>query len=378
MEETNLNIYIDGTPLSRKIDGIGSYSINLLSSLASIYKKHSFTIILFRGDLVPEIADKFSNISTDTIPYKRKAYSATFKLLKPLPINKHLTKNPDYVIYPNFVCYPYISGARKLTIVHDLSYVDLPEYTEPKNLKFLRKFVPFSIKDSSLVGSITKYSAKRVAEENNLNVNDVVVIPPSAPDHKEVSKEKSGSILTDLGISKKYILFIGTLQPRKNIVNIIRSYSKLNKELREEYSLVLAGGAGWNSDEINKEIEKAKTNFDVITTGYINETQKSALYSNCSVFFFPSRYEGFGMPVLEAMEQGVPVIASSNTGITEAAGNAALFVDPDNTNDMEGKLRKVLVDTKLQKELANNGYKQVKNFSWDNSARILGKAIGLE
>jgi alpha-1,3-rhamnosyl/mannosyltransferase len=181
----------------------------------------------------------------------------------------------------------------------------------------------------------------------------------------------------EMGITGKYVLFLGNIEPRKNIVRLVRAYENLPVTLRNKYSLVLAGGVGWNNDEIAKTIENSvASGHKVITTGYVSEKQRASLYKNASVFAFPSLYEGYGLPVLEAASYGVPVVASDLSVLREVMGQGAAYCDPMKTSSITETLRAVLESKAVRARLVDGGSAAVSDKSWDRVAKSIYKRIG--
>ena len=174
---------------------------------------------------------------------------------------------------------------------------------------------------------------------------------------------------TKFGIHSKYILFLATIEPRKNLVRLLQAYQKLPNAIKAEYILVLAGGKGWLDDEINQLVTELGDR--IIKTGYLNEADKPALYSGASVFAFPSVYEGWGMPAQEAMACGAPVVVSINSSLPEVVGEAGLMVDPFSVSAITKGIEKVLTDPKLAAAMRQKGLIQAKKFTWEAAGQKL-------
>lgn len=173
------------------------------------------------------------------------------------------------------------------------------------------------------------------------------------------------------------VLFVGTLEPRKNLVNLIRAFDQLRSE-GTTASLILAGGWGWQSREIKLAVNGSAYAADIKTPGYVSEAQKTYLYRHATVLAFPSYYEGFGMPPLEAMSLSLPVVTSNISSLPEVVGNAALLVSPDSTAEIAAALRQVITDASLRERLKQAGLIQSKKFSWRNTADVtLGVLISI-
>ena len=188
--------------------------------------------------------------------------------------------------------------------------------------------------------------------------------------HRPASKQSIDRVKTKYGIKGQYILYTGTLEPRKNIVGILEGYSALPKNILSSYTLVLAGGKGWLDEEIEEKLTELKE-LNIIRTGYVADEDLPALYSGATVFVYPSFYEGFGMPPLEAMACGTPVITSNNSSLPEVVGEAGIMIDAKDTKTLTESIEKVISNTKLQNEMIKKGIKQAKKFSGEESAKKL-------
>ena len=182
--------------------------------------------------------------------------------------------------------------------------------------------------------------------------------------NKNVNK---GSSITNFRNS--YVLFVGTLEPRKNLRRLLEAYSMLPKDIQYEYNFVIAGGAGWGNDKVQDIIYELGIEKFVIVLGYVRNEDLRELYKKCSLFTMPSLYEGFGLPLLEAMSLGVPVLTSNISSMPEVTSNAAILVDPMSTISIKNGLEKILLDSELREKISLKGKIQSKNFSWDKSAK---------
>ena len=168
-------------------------------------------------------------------------------------------------------------------------------------------------------------------------------------------------------LSQNYILCLGTIEPRKNIERIVKAFKNYKKEVKNDLKLVIVGNKGWKYENIMKLIESMGT--EIIITGYIDEEDKIPIYKLAQFFTFPSLYEGFGMPVLEAMASGVPVVTSNVSSLPEVAGDATILVDPLSEDEIFEAYKKILSDKKLQREMIKKGLEQAKKFQWKKICR---------
>jgi glycosyltransferase involved in cell wall biosynthesis len=183
------------------------------------------------------------------------------------------------------------------------------------------------------------------------------------------NKKEIEGIKRKYGISKKYILFVGTIEPRKNLLRLLSAFEKLKNKFKE-YQLVIVGQIGWMTEKFFEKLKNLPENVkrDIILTGYIPREDMVFLYNGCELFIYPSLYEGFGIPVLEAMSCGVPVITSNVSSLPEVGGDACVYVNPYDEEDILYKMEKVLSSEELKNEMSKKGLERAKLFSWEKTA----------
>ena len=272
-------------------------------------------------------------------------------------------------VFPNFIRWP-LARSPSVIVIHDLVVFDMPEYAHPKNVEFMTRHIPTSVEKADLIVAVSESSKQTLCRQFKVDPAKVIVTHLAAgPEYAPCSSDTVAAVRARYGIFGKYMLYLGTVEPRKNIEGIIRAYRALPKKLREEYSLVLAGGSGWRDEGIQQAIKEARMAGErVIATGYVDMDEKPALFSGAELFLFPSHYEGFGLPVVEAMQCGTPVITADNSSLPEAGGEAVVYVDSNNDEQLIDAMKQVLTDEKLRKKLIAKGFEQAKKFSWQKSA----------
>jgi glycosyltransferase involved in cell wall biosynthesis len=224
--------------------------------------------------------------------------------------------------------------------------------------------------------TVSQFSKDTLVKKFNVDPDKILVthVPPHPLD--PMSQDEAHKILAKMKVTKKYILAVGTLEPRKNFERLIAAYGLLDSKLRDEYSLIIVGGGGWNNAELFAAADDAqKHGLDLIMPGYVTEEQKAALYTAAGLVTVPSLYEGFGMQLLEAMDVTVPVVASDIPVFHEVAGNAAHYVNPASAQAIADGIAKVLTDAKLSQQLTQNGAKQVATYSWDKVANDVYEGV---
>lgn len=370
-----MKIFVEGNSISNQRSGIGQYTKRLFESISKIDKFNTYTFFSF-WFITKKIMPK--PIFGKKIHYKYirfipgKLFNFLFKKNINLPIDKLIREKADLYIFPNFVIWPISSEERCWSVIYDVSYIEYPEYSDKKNREYLKSFVGKTVDRSEKIITISE-NAKNEIEKYYPNSSGKITIISPAVDHEEYYPRKIDEvkrIKSKFKITKEYILYTGTLEPRKNIVGLLNAYSELPKNIRDNFQLVLAGGKGWLDEEIEAKLNDLK-DLNIIRTGYVEDQDLPALYSGATVFVYPSFYEGFGMPPLEAMACGTPVITSNNSSLPEVVGDAGIMVDAKDTKTLTKNIEKVLKSKKLQAEMTKKGIKQAKKFSWEKSAKKL-------
>lgn len=286
----------------------------------------------------------------------------------------YLLKNKlrDYIYHePNFVFYPH-DGLKVLT-VHDVGMFDHPEYLPPGRARFLQQQMRHSmaIADALLVSC--QFTKKRLLELTSVDEQKIhILAPPAKNIFKPRNESETQPYLDKFSLThKKYILCVATLEPRKNLTRLIHAYCELSKDLRDYYPLVLVGNKGWMYDELMTTIQK-KNEKNIHLLRYIDEETLLRLYSGANIFVFPSLYEGFGTPVLEAMQSGVPVITSNVSSLPEVCGESGVLIDPHDTTALTQAMTSLLTaSSSRHQQLVENSLKRSTMFSWESFAKKL-------
>ena len=389
-----MNIYIDATSLLRKPDGVGRYGSSVVSQLLARDHDNHYRALAFADDRPKFKAIPPAELKYEYLPLPRQIYNQWFKRIGQVSINRWLKKRPDVVIYPNFVNFPKIKNTKSIVVIHDLAYLEAPqtltkrslgklEKVVPKsfvrpNLHYLEKFVPRALEQATAVVAVSEETRDAIAAQYGLNASDITVIP-NAVDEKFFSRrsaEELQAVRVKYGLPDDFILFLGTIEPRKNIMNLLEGYASLPAKLREQYPLVLAGKKGWNSEGIDQRVQELlEEGNSILTTGFVDDEDLPALLKAANLLLWPSIHEGFGLPILEAMAAGTPVVTSDLAPMNRLGEDAALFVTPDKPVTITSAVRRVLESPKLAKEMTKKGKLVAKKHRWDNSAQAMLELI---
>lgn len=366
-------IGIDGNEanVKRRV-GIGEYAFELLMELSSskfIIQNLKFVIYLKDEPL-------------EDMPNENENWK--YRVLRPgklwtqwrLPLDLYLNKNrPDVFFSPSHYA-PRFSPVASVISVMDLSYLYFSQMFNKSDLLQLRNWTAYSVKNAKKIITISKSSKNDIINSYGVASERVVVTYPGIKKFVSLSPHiyAMNQLKTEYKISENYILFVGTLQPRKNIERLIEAFAlmlnhaELNPELRQNLQLVIVGKKGWLYEEILNSPRKFGIENKVRFLENIDDEELTVFYKHAICFVLPSLYEGFGLPVLEAMNNSCPVITSNVSSLPEAGGNACLYIDPEDPVDIAEKLLKLTTDEKLRHELIEKGKKQIQKFNWEKTA----------
>ena len=364
-------IGIDYTSALSQGGGIGRYTRELIAALAAFDAQTPYVLFAAgqrASTLPPAPGPNFGwTPSAITSEWFARLWG---RARLPLPVERW-TGPLDLFHSPDFTLPPLRRGTRSLLTVHDLSFIRTPETAAPGLRAYLNRAVPYSVA-----------RADHVLADSEATRQDLIALYRTPPDKVSVLYSAvdsrfrpvtSPSALSamraryDIG-DGPYILSVGTIQPRKNYPRLIEALRRLD---RPDLRLVIAGGRGWLDSPLYDLVRSHKLEDRVKFLGFVADADLPALYSAASVFAFPSLYEGFGLPVLEAMACDVPVVTSRVSSLPEVAGEAALLIDPLDVDDLAAALSRVLVDSAERHRLITAGRRQAQSFSWDVAARQL-------
>jgi glycosyltransferase involved in cell wall biosynthesis len=273
------------------------------------------------------------------------------------------------VLHVQYVGPPRHRGALVVTI-HDLAFLRVPR-TFPR-LQALRLGwqVPINARRAAVVITASAYSKRDIQNAYGIPKSRIVTIPQAADPNLSAVRDPTAieAVKGELGIAHRYVLSVGRLNARKNLLGLLHAFERVRPSLEEPTQLVIAGPRDYQADELDRAIASSPYRTDVLRVGYVRHDKLPALISGATAFVYPSFFEGFGFPPLEAMMCGVPVICSAVTSLPEVVGNAALLVDPSRVEDIAAAMRAVLGDPGLRASLIRKGWARASRFDWQTSA----------
>jgi glycosyltransferase involved in cell wall biosynthesis len=374
-----LRIAIDAHSVGTGLGGNESYATNLIKALAEIDPVNQYTLYVTKQEALDRFSNRWPNFSVRaTLPH-------TPLIRIPLTLSAELRKNPVDVLHVQFTAPPF-SPCPVVVSIHDLSFEHLPQTFKWRSRKQLRITVRRSAREAAQVIALSEFARRDIITTYKVRPEKVSVIPLSAPTHFSPvqDEEELQRVRQTYGIEGEYILAVGAIQPRKNLSRLVAAYSRL-RWARPEVKLpklVLVGKCAWLFDETLRTIKELEVSNSVIVTGYVPETDLPALYSGALCFVYPSYFEGFGLPPLEAMKCGAPVIAGDKTSLPEVVGDAGMLVDPFDVDNIASAIQRLITDPDLRKQLRVKGLQHAKRFDWQETARqtlsVYKKAAGTD
>jgi len=343
--------------VSREPVGTEHYSIEVIRGLTALETEHRFRLYYNQPPLCFPEAPK---AELRIMPFPR--------LWTHLRLSwEMMTRPPDVLFVPAHVL-PIIHPRCSLVTVHDLGYLYYPEAHPPFQRWYLRWSTAYNAWAATHVIADSETTKQDLVQHCRTPAGKISVVYPGR-DESLVPVENQTlieAVKARYGLSRPYVLYLGTLQPRKNLVRLVEAWAKASVR---GYQLVLAGKKGWLYENLFRRVRELGLENSVIFPGYVPRTDLAPLLSGAAAFILPSLYEGFGFPVLEAMSCGTPVICSNLSSLLEVAGDAALLVDPTDTEALAAALIRLLEDTRLRAELQERGFRQTRRFSWTTCAQ---------
>jgi glycosyltransferase involved in cell wall biosynthesis len=381
-----LKVVVDATPVQPKPSGVGLYVANLIDSLHKLQVREEFQLgIAYQPGLknwlsgnvsIPAFINQFPNIYLVPIPVR---LSSLLLSLSPTPLISGYFEQrfdyPDIVQGTNYSVY-CCGNSKRIINIYDLVFIKYPDYIDSVVQQY-EKRIKQCLKWTDLVITISESSKRDVVEYLGVDPNRVYVTPLASRYSSEYLSEEQSERLKasiDYDFSIPYLLFVSTIEPRKNITSIIEAFNRLKQKHKIEHHLVLIGRKGWHYEPIFAAIENSPWNNQIHHLDYLSDELVALFYSQADAFVYPSHYEGFGLPVLEAMTLGTPVITSNTSSLPEVAGEAALLVDPDDSTSLADAIVKVISDSHLRAELIGKGKERAKLYSWERTAQETLKA----
>jgi glycosyltransferase involved in cell wall biosynthesis len=376
-------IFIDALSIvPNHLSGVGHNTLELIKAINQTAKDQespqiNLVVPLWKRQAL--VKYKFdTRIRIKTVPLPARGMELLLRLNLLPPVDLFLGKGT--YIFPNYRNWPLLKS-NSYTYIHDTVFMRYPEFVQPRNLFYLQKYILRWIKRADKIITLSEFSKAELIKYFQIPESKITIIFCGVDTNvfykrpkDEIEKIKLKYDIEALN----YVLYLGNIEPRKNLARLVKAFDALPLDIKKTYALVIVGGDGWLNEEIYAVLDKARDNGSVILKPkkYVADEDLPALISGASLLAHPAIYEGFGLSPLQAMACGVPVITSNTSAIPEVVGKAAILVDPLNVTSISNAIQRVLRDEHLRENLSKAGIHQAHKFSWERSASKLLSTVG--
>jgi glycosyltransferase involved in cell wall biosynthesis len=362
-----MHIAIDAHSVGTGLAGNETYAANLVEALAEVDRENRYTVYVTKAEAEARFGGRWGNVGV------RRTLPHTPLVRIPVTLSAELRRRPVDLLHVQYTA-PPLAPCPVVATIHDLSFEHIPETFKLRSRVQLRLTVRATARRAAHVIAPSEYTRRDLVETYGLDPARVTAIPLAvSPRFRPV--EEAGAVERvkgRYGIAGEYVLAVGSIQPRKNLARLVRAYSALRRGRGRSNlpQLVLVGQPAWLYGDTLRTIEEERLGKSVILTGYVSEGDLPALYTGALLFAYPSFYEGFGLPPLEAMSCGAPVLTGDRTSLPEVVGDAGLAVDPFDTDALAAGLARLIDDDALRAELRERGLTRARRFDWRETARM--------
>src|SRR5829696_1145348 len=353
---------LDGIPLREKKSGIGHYTLELARALAAVAPEHEFEIVS------PGSFSSTPNTAPNLRFTNARARGLKRRYWWPVGLPLYCRRASFALFHGTNFDLPYWTTCPRVVTIHDLSLLLFPQTHEEHLVRRARRGLPLMARKATAIITPSQTVKREVCEHLGASEDKVFAIPEAARAcFYPAPLSETEPVRRRLGIEPEFILFVGTVEPRKNLLTLARAFELIGKT-HARLQLVIAGQKGWLSDDLMAYLDGSEIRDRVLFTGHLSDDDLRVLYSSCRVFVYPSLYEGFGLPLLEAMACGAPVVTSNVGGIVETVGAAARLVSPTDVDDLAQAIMGLLNDAREREHRSALGIEHAKKFSWQQTA----------
>ncbi len=339
--------------------GTENYALQLIRALLDLHSPHRIALY-FRDDPRPDLFGDYPNVRRKVIPFARLWTHLRFAAAL-------WADRPDVTFVPAHSL-PFVFPGRAVATVHDLGYRFFPGAHPGFERRYLDLTTRTTARRATRILADSEATRRDLVSQYGVDASKIDVVYPGVEGLQRAPDDRIAAARAKYGLRGRYLLFLGTLQPRKNIRRLIEAFvCYLQNHAEDDISLALAGKRGWLIDDVLSEVQKTQQ-ARIVMPGYIADEDVAAVFSGALALVFPSLYEGFGFPVLEAMRCGTPVLCSNTSSLPELAGDAAILVDPLDVRAIADGIGRLVGDPTLRTDLVQRGYRQAEQFTWKRAA----------
>lgn len=359
--------------LQDNLEGYGYFTKEVLRVLTARHPEHQFHFFFDRpysNDFI------FSSNVTGHVLSPPTRHPLLWKYWFDVKVAMHLSRiKADVFLSPDGQC-SLTTRVPQCLVVHDLGFLHYPEGYQKSHLAYYKCYTPKFIRKAKTVATVSQFSKDDITETYKTNENKITVVYNGVKEIFHPTSFKEQIAVKDSYTSGgEFFLYTGAIHPRKNLINLLKAFSIFKRRMQSAFKLVLAGRLAWRNDEFLSLLKTYKYREDVILTGYVSETELAGLTAAAYAVVYPSFFEGFGVPVVEAMQCGVPVLTSKDSAMQEISEGAALYFDPANVDDMAYKLMFIYKQEGERKGLIEKGKDVAARYTWRRTADNLWNCV---
>jgi glycosyltransferase involved in cell wall biosynthesis len=366
-----LKIAIDAHMIGHRATGNETLMVNLLDALARLERQdQEYTVYLDRSGARNWPRSFDSRLKTRLLATHSPIIRGPFLL------PAEIWRRGFDVVHMQYILPPILPRCATVLTVHDISFEHFPAAFKRTELMRAKLLIPLSARRADVVLTVSEFSKADLVKTYGIAPEKIVVAPVAAAARFKVLEDGSSvdEVRHRYRIDGPFVLYVGNIQPRKNLISLVKAYAALASEGRFPHRLVIVGKKAWQHSPVLEAARACGLEERITFTGYVPDDDLCALYNAADLFVFPSIFEGFGSPILEAMACGTPVITSNTSSMPEAGGDAAVYVDPFSVADLVLAMRTLLEDDELRSRLSARGLVWASRFSWESTARKAAEA----
>ena len=359
--------------LKDKLEGFGYFAREVFVRIASNHPEHKFYFIFDRP--VDEGLTFPSNVQTVVIgpPARHPVlWKIWYDIRMPLFLKKI---KAGLFVSPDGYCSLHTSIPQCM-VAHDLGFLHYPDAYKKSHLLYLKYYTPRFLKKARRVATVSQFSKQDLLAQYRIKPEKIDIVYSAVKESfAPLEPAAQDAVRENYTAGMAYFIYAGSIHPRKNIVNLLKAFSIFKKRQQSSMKLVLAGRMAWKNNAFHELLKTYKYRDDVVVTGYIDEGALAALIASSYALVYPSFFEGFGVPVVEAMQSGVPALTSENSSMQEIGGEAGLYFDPSSPADIADKLMLIYKDEGLRNRMIEKGFDIAKTYSWERTANLMWESM---
>jgi glycosyltransferase involved in cell wall biosynthesis len=383
-------VLIETSALHPPLSGVGYYTRELLKAYSRLPGRFPMKLLEYRFFLKPRSSPRDEYLSglareigAEVEVRGRLAPSPVHRRLRsralrsPFPVDAAAGGTRRIYFFPNYIGAPLLRSAC-VPVVYDLGFLHHPETLRDRDHVFLRRYLPRTLRRAAVIVVISESIKRELMDAFDLAADRIAVIHPAVDPsvfRPDLPPDAGRAVRAKYGLDGPYLFSLSTLEPRKNIAGLVEAYALLPEEVRTRMPLVIAGGQGWKNDSLFDAVRRLKLESRIKFLGYISEADRAPLMGEAEIFALPSLYEGFGMPVLEAMACGTPVVTSDRGALAEVGADAVVYANPLDPGSIAQAILSIIGDPEARRRLSAAGRRRAAAFRWETGAGTLASVF---